>query len=268
MAQGLRDRLIGAWKLVSYQETPVDGSPPFEPLGHQPHGIIMYTSDGYMSAQLSMAERPTFVSGDWFGGSTEDYADKVLAVNLTGTFHVTRLAIPHLKNSDGGVAVFISSLGGRFGYPDRSPYATTKRGVIALPETLAIELGAVAGQCIQRVLQGRADDSGRSLDDVATEALSVQSLKRFVEPDSIAALCVFRASDAAKSISGQAFRSTATPRPRNRAPRRRNSRSMRLPGSHGRRVPARSAVSHAQVAQFPHRGRCVSACAAVRKQQE
>jgi hypothetical protein len=54
MATGLRDQLIGAWKLVSYVEEPVDGSKPFYPLGEQPHGIIMYTPDGYMSAQLAM----------------------------------------------------------------------------------------------------------------------------------------------------------------------------------------------------------------------
>ena len=54
MATGLRDQLIGAWKLVSYVEEPVDGSEPFYPLGEKPHGIIMYTPDGYMSAQLAM----------------------------------------------------------------------------------------------------------------------------------------------------------------------------------------------------------------------
>lgn len=41
MAEGLRSWLIGAWKLVSYQEIPVDGSEPFERLGHEPHGIII-----------------------------------------------------------------------------------------------------------------------------------------------------------------------------------------------------------------------------------
>ena len=54
--------------------------------------------------------------------------DAVLAVNLTGTFDVTRLAIPHLKRSDAGVIIIMSSVGGRFGYPNRSPYATTKAG--------------------------------------------------------------------------------------------------------------------------------------------
>ena len=53
MAQGLRERLIGAWKLVSYVEKPVDRSAPFYPMGEEPQGIIMYTPDGYMSAQLT-----------------------------------------------------------------------------------------------------------------------------------------------------------------------------------------------------------------------
>jgi NAD(P)-dependent dehydrogenase (short-subunit alcohol dehydrogenase family) len=144
-----------------------------------------------------------------------DQWDAVIAVNLTGTFNVTRLCIPFLKKSDAGVILIMSSVGGRFGYPDRSPYATTKRALIAFAETLAIELGldgirvnaiapgAVAGDRIQRVLQGRADASGRSLEDVTADALSIQSIKRFVDPTDIAALCVFLASDAAKSISGQ-----------------------------------------------------------------
>ena len=41
MSQGLRDRLIGAWTLVSYQEIPVDGSDPFEPLGHEPLALFL-----------------------------------------------------------------------------------------------------------------------------------------------------------------------------------------------------------------------------------
>lgn len=63
--------------------------------------------------------------------------------------------------------------------------------------------GAVAGDRIQRVLEGRAQTTRRSLQEVTAEALGNQSLKRFVDPDDIAALSVFLASDSAKSISGQ-----------------------------------------------------------------
>ncbi len=144
-----------------------------------------------------------------------DQWDAVLAVNLTGTFNVTRLSIPYLKKSDAGVILIMSSVGGRFGYPDRSPYATTKRGLIGFTETLAMELGgdgirvnaiapgAVDGDRIRRVLQGRAEASGRSLQDVTSDAMGIQSLKHFVDPEDIAALALFLASDSAKSISGQ-----------------------------------------------------------------
>jgi hypothetical protein len=47
-----RERLIGARKLVSCVETPIDGSAPSHPMGEAPPGIIMYTPGGYISAEL------------------------------------------------------------------------------------------------------------------------------------------------------------------------------------------------------------------------
>jgi hypothetical protein len=89
MAKGLRDQLIGAWKLVSYEEKPVDGSPSFHPMSEQPMGIIMYTPDGYMSAQLSKPDRKPFASGDWFNGTPEEYGREATTyIAYTGKFHV------------------------------------------------------------------------------------------------------------------------------------------------------------------------------------
>jgi NAD(P)-dependent dehydrogenase (short-subunit alcohol dehydrogenase family) len=141
--------------------------------------------------------------------------EKVMAVDLTGTFNVTRVAIPHLRKSEAGVIINMSSVAGRFGYANRSPYCTAKWGLIGFTKTLSIELGehgiranailpgAVDGPRIQRVFEGRAKVSGKSLDQVKKEAMAVQSLKRMVDPKDIAALALFLASDAAKSISGQ-----------------------------------------------------------------
>jgi len=144
-----------------------------------------------------------------------DKWEAVMAVDLTGTFNVTRLAIPHLKKSAAGSILIMSSLGGRFGYPNRSPYCVAKWGLIGFAKTLAIELGdhniranaiapgAVGGQRIENVLAGRAKAEGESVDEERASMLGIQSLKRFVDPKDIAALCVFLASDAGKSISGQ-----------------------------------------------------------------
>jgi hypothetical protein len=69
----LRTRLIGVWKLLSWVETPVDGSAERLPLGEHPSGIIIYHPDGYMSAQLMRADRRLFVSGDWSAGTAAEY---------------------------------------------------------------------------------------------------------------------------------------------------------------------------------------------------
>jgi NAD(P)-dependent dehydrogenase (short-subunit alcohol dehydrogenase family) len=144
-----------------------------------------------------------------------DAWEAVLRVNLTGTFTVTQQAIPLLKKSNSGLILVMSSLAGRFGYPNRSPYATTKWGLIGFTKTLSRELGefgirvnailpgAVEGPRIQQVLTGRATASDRSVEQEKAAALANQSIKRFVDPADIAALAVFLASDAGRSISGQ-----------------------------------------------------------------
>lgn len=144
-----------------------------------------------------------------------DQWEAVMTVDVVGTFHVTRLCIPYLKKSAAGSIVVMSSVGGRFGYPNRSAYCTAKMGLIGFAKTLARELGqynirvnaiapgAVAGPRIERVLQGRASAEHKTLEEERATAMSIQSLKRFVDPKDIAALILFLTSDAGKSISGQ-----------------------------------------------------------------
>lgn len=141
--------------------------------------------------------------------------DAVLRVNLTGAFNVSRVAIPHLIRNGRGAIINMSSAAGRFGYPNRSPYSASKWALIGLTKTLAMELGehnirvnaiapgAVAGERVERVFQGRARASGRSIDEEKRLQLVNQSLKAFVEPSDIARLAVYLASEAARSISGQ-----------------------------------------------------------------
>lgn len=62
--QGLREYLVGAWTLESYQSSDVDGSNMRYPLGTHARGIILYTPDGYMSAQIMRADRAPVARGD------------------------------------------------------------------------------------------------------------------------------------------------------------------------------------------------------------
>jgi NAD(P)-dependent dehydrogenase (short-subunit alcohol dehydrogenase family) len=141
--------------------------------------------------------------------------DAVVRVNLTGTFDVTHNAIPHLIKSECGVILNLSSAAGRFGYANRSAYSATKWALAGFTKTLSMELaehgirvnaiapGAVSGERAQRVYQGRAQLSGRSVEEEKALGLANQSLKALVDPNDIGALAVFLASDAGKSISGQ-----------------------------------------------------------------
>jgi hypothetical protein len=63
-SETLRANLIGAWTLESYQSIATDGSDVTYPLGVDARGIIMYTPDGYMSAQIMRAGRTPFDRDD------------------------------------------------------------------------------------------------------------------------------------------------------------------------------------------------------------
>ena len=88
----LRDALIGTWTLVSYVETPVDGSSQRFPLGEKPEGLLVYAPDGYMSAQLMRPGRREFSSADMFKGTLEEYADEAIGyLAYSGPFCVDEL---------------------------------------------------------------------------------------------------------------------------------------------------------------------------------
>ena len=109
-----------------------------------------------------------------------DAWEAVVAVNLTATFDVTRRAIPALKESPAG------SSSGPFGITANS-----------------IHPGGVEGERVRGVLRGRAELSGRTVEEETERALDNQSIRRFADPDEIAALAVFLAGAHGRSISGQ-----------------------------------------------------------------
>jgi NAD(P)-dependent dehydrogenase (short-subunit alcohol dehydrogenase family) len=146
-----------------------------------------------------------------------DTWNAVVSINLTGTFMVTQRAIPLLKQSPAGSILVMSSLAGRFGYPNRVAYSTTKWGLVGFTKTLSLELGpfgitantihpgAVEGPRIQAVFEGRAEVSGRTAAEEMDLAMANQSVKRFIDPADIAALVLFLAGPHARTISGQMF---------------------------------------------------------------
>lgn len=75
MSKSFRETLIGAWKLVEYSiEDKSNPGGKFYPLGKEATGFILYTPDGYMSAQMMAAGRPVYADGRLHTGSIDEMA--------------------------------------------------------------------------------------------------------------------------------------------------------------------------------------------------
>ncbi|MCP4047513.1 MAG: SDR family oxidoreductase [Gammaproteobacteria bacterium] len=141
--------------------------------------------------------------------------ENTIAVNLSGQFYCSQLAIPLLRSVGGGSIINIASSAALFGCPNRAPYVASKWAVVGLTKTLAMELGgeeirvnaicpgSTQGPRIEEVIQRDARERGRSAEEIRSLYTSQTSLKRFIEPEEIAHMAVMLASDLGRSISGQ-----------------------------------------------------------------
>jgi NAD(P)-dependent dehydrogenase (short-subunit alcohol dehydrogenase family) len=156
---------------------------------------------------------PTLPAGEI---SAREWA-RCVDINLTGTFYCTNRALTHLRHSTNPSVISLSSAAGRLGYPNKSPYAAAKWGIIGFMKTVSMEYGADGIRC-NTILPGPVDnptmqkmiaDKARLLGIAAAEQkqkyLALSSLKSFVTPAEIADLIVFLSSIRARSISGQAI---------------------------------------------------------------
>ncbi|MEP9375176.1 SDR family oxidoreductase [Aquabacter sp. CN5-332] len=143
--------------------------------------------------------------------------DRTLAVDITGHYNVTRLAVPALKASGNPSIIGLSSAAGRFGFPLRTPYAASKWAVVGFIKSLAMELGefgiranailpgAVDGPRIRSVFQNKARERNLPVEEIEAQVLATASLKRLIPPQHLANVAVFLASPLGSSISGQAI---------------------------------------------------------------
>jgi len=81
-------RLVGVWILVAYTDEQPDGDDT-HPFGPRPQGFLVYTADGFVSAQLMKPGRPAFHSSDWRHGTPDEYQDSGSGyIAYCGTYEV------------------------------------------------------------------------------------------------------------------------------------------------------------------------------------
>lgn len=140
-----------------------------------------------------------------------------LGVNLDGAMIAAKHAARVMKPQGAGVMIFTSSTSGLYGTPFRAPYVAAKWGVIGLMKTVAMELGphgiranaicpgSVNGPRIDRVIEAEAAAKGMTPDAVRQGYASGTAMKRLTDPEDVAAMALFLASDGARMVSGQAL---------------------------------------------------------------
>ncbi|MGB3471006.1 MAG: SDR family oxidoreductase [Erythrobacter sp.] len=142
---------------------------------------------------------------------------RTINIDLNSAFYFAREAIPMLRRSGGGSIINIASNAAFFGFPMRSPYASSKWGIIGLTKTLAMELGpegirvnavcpgSVEGPRIDRVIAEDARQRGLDPAEVEAEYKSQSSLRTFVSAQEVVSLVTYLTSDVGRRISGQAI---------------------------------------------------------------
>ncbi|WP_131115858.1 3-hydroxybutyrate dehydrogenase [Lichenihabitans psoromatis] len=158
-------------------------------------------------------------AGIQFVAPIEDFPvdkwDQIIAINLTAAFHAIRAALPGMKARKWGRIINTASAHALVASPYKSAYVAAKHGIAGLTKTVALEaatFGITANAIcpgyvwtplvekqIPDTMQARNMTKEQVINDVLLHA---QPTKQFVTVDEVAALAVFLASDAAKSITG------------------------------------------------------------------
>ena len=135
---------------------------------------------------------------------SEDDFDKVIEVNLKGTFNCTKLAVASMSKKRYGRIISIASVVGLSGNVGQANYAASKAGVIGLTKSVAKEY-AKRGITVNAIAPGfiETDMTASLADDVKTAMLGSIPAQRFGSADDVAKADAFLASDHAAYITGQ-----------------------------------------------------------------
>src|SRR5215831_9686580 len=151
-----------------------------------------------------------------FADTDPDTWRRVIATDLDGPYHLIRAALPQMLARGSGAVISIASTAGLEGGRYIAAYTAAKHGLVGLTRALAAEYAGsgVTFNCVcpgyvdtpmtERTIQNIMERTGRSR-EAALEALLVKQGGRLITAEDVAARCTMLASDAGRSINGEAI---------------------------------------------------------------
>ena len=135
---------------------------------------------------------------------SEEQWDQVITTNLKSVFNLTKQVLRPMMKARGGSIINMSSVVGEFGNAGQANYAASKAGIIGFTKSIAKEVGSRNIRCNAIAPGFIATEMTEVLDEKTKETfLTNIPMKRLGNPEEVANICLFLASDLSSYVSGQ-----------------------------------------------------------------
>jgi NAD(P)-dependent dehydrogenase (short-subunit alcohol dehydrogenase family) len=191
VAAGLgHDPVVIACDLAHAEAPPAVAEQALAALGH----VDVLVNNAAAAARLAAVE------------TTAGLIDELMAVNVRAPLLLVAALVPSMIDRGGGSIVNLSSVSGLVGTPRRAAYAASKGAIDAATRSLAVELGTL-GIRVNSVAPGVVDtalwEKNKAVPGVVEAVQAQTPLGRWAQPEDVADVIVFLASDASRFVTGE-----------------------------------------------------------------